>query len=362
MANFMLAHLNGGCSGEVCILQEATARRMQETFFTHDSRVNGIAHGFIEYSRNGERIIGHAGNSFAFHSLLLLLPEHNSGIFVAYNSAGGYELVTGILQNALANHYFPVTYENEQPLAGFSERAARYTGIYRPVLKSYSTSEKLISLFDIVRVRVDGGALLVDTRVGPQRFFEFEPGFLRTLDGNDAMYIGDDGQADRGYVFVNSALVYALEKVLWYDSPIFNRVLLIVVLLLCLSTLIAEPVRMVRARRQDQTRTAQPRLAVIARWIGLIGAALSVMTMVCLYFFINDGLSIVLGTVPLRYPLTFLPLSIAVMTAGAIVFTGLAWVEDYWSIGERGHYTLLTIALVGFVWFLYFWNVLVFRL
>jgi hypothetical protein len=51
----------------------------------------------------------------------------------------------------------------------------------------------------------------------------------------------------------------------------------------------------------------------------------------------------------------------AVLTAGALVYTALAWKDSYWGIAGRIYYTLVTIAAVAFVWFLNYWNLLGWR-
>jgi len=39
----------------------------------------------------------------------------------------------------------------------------------------------------------------------------------------------------------------------------------------------------------------------------------------------------------------------------------LAWKDSYWGIVGRVYYTLVTLAAVGFVWFLNNWNLLGWR-
>jgi hypothetical protein len=51
----------------------------------------------------------------------------------------------------------------------------------------------------------------------------------------------------------------------------------------------------------------------------------------------------------------------AVMTAGALVYTALAWKNRYWGIAGRAYYTLVTAAVVAFVWFMNYWNLLGWR-
>jgi hypothetical protein len=51
----------------------------------------------------------------------------------------------------------------------------------------------------------------------------------------------------------------------------------------------------------------------------------------------------------------------AVLTAGALVYTVLAWKNGYWGIAARAYYTLVTVAGVAFVWLLDYWNLLGWR-
>lgn len=50
------------------------------------------------------------------------------------------------------------------------------------------------------------------------------------------------------------------------------------------------------------------------------------------------------------------------LTLGLIVFTVLAWKNQYWSLVGRVHYSLLTTAAIGFISFLTYWNLLGFQL
>src|SRR5690242_3352719 len=58
MCNFMIAHLQDGRFGSAQILKPETAKLMHSRQFAADPRLNGMALGFYEESRNGHRIIG----------------------------------------------------------------------------------------------------------------------------------------------------------------------------------------------------------------------------------------------------------------------------------------------------------------
>ena len=88
MAKFMIAHLQDGQYQNVRILQPETARLMHSAQFAAVPPLNSMALGFYEETRNGQRIIGHGGDTVCFHSDLHLLPAAGVGFFVSYNSAG----------------------------------------------------------------------------------------------------------------------------------------------------------------------------------------------------------------------------------------------------------------------------------
>src|SRR5262249_46018044 len=92
MANFMIAHLQDGKFGDKQILRPETAKLMHSRTFGSDDRLNGMALGFYEESRNNQRIIGHGGDTEYFHSDLHLILAQNVGLFVSYNSAGRGEV------------------------------------------------------------------------------------------------------------------------------------------------------------------------------------------------------------------------------------------------------------------------------
>src|SRR3712207_9062168 len=89
MARFMIAHLQDGWYSdatipEARILEEATAQQMHSTLYTPDPRILGTTYGFFDFSDNGQRTIGHSGTAEPMHSLLLLVPDQNLGVFVVY--------------------------------------------------------------------------------------------------------------------------------------------------------------------------------------------------------------------------------------------------------------------------------------
>ena len=172
MARFMLAQLQNGRLGTERLFQAATAKAMQTQQFTNDPRVpGGMAYGFEEHSRNGQRLLVHPGGTADFYSLLALLPEQHMGVFVAYNSfAGAADFLSLPFLQAFLDHYFPASKEpRPSPPAGFAERISQISGTYWGTDRSYTTWEKLLDSFIWGWSVTDGGngRLVISWLLGP---------------------------------------------------------------------------------------------------------------------------------------------------------------------------------------------------
>ncbi len=114
MSHFMIAHLQNGHYGNVQILKPETAVQMHARQDGWPATMNAQALGFYEESRNGHRIIGHAGDTEYFHSDLHLILDANVGFFVSYNSAGRDDVSPReVLFQKFLNRYFPFSVPNE---------------------------------------------------------------------------------------------------------------------------------------------------------------------------------------------------------------------------------------------------------
>src|SRR5438132_960996 len=131
MCNFMMAHLQDGQLNGKQILKPETAKQMHARVFGSDPRLNGMALGFYEETKNGHRIIGHGGDTVYFHSDLHLILDAGVGFFISYNSAGrGETSPRTTLWEALLDRYFPYSPPSEPTLASAKEDAKTVSGKY----------------------------------------------------------------------------------------------------------------------------------------------------------------------------------------------------------------------------------------
>ncbi|HEX6304539.1 MAG TPA: serine hydrolase domain-containing protein [Anaerolineales bacterium] len=370
MARFLIAHLQDGrysAAGidDGRILKESTMQQMHSTLYAPDPRLLGTAYGLFDFSDNGQRALGHNGSTSGFRTLLLLMPEKNLGVFVAYNSDSAESLVLQHLgfQRAFFDHYYPAsTVEAIQPLAEFANRAGRFEGTYQLNMMSYTTLEKFLEFFgrSTMEVSVSGdGTLLLTTPWGEWRFVEVEPLYFREVDANTSIAFREDDQGHITHLFSDLTPMYTFERLAWYETAGFNMVLLAGCMLIFLTMIPAALVGAIRNRRSKDGPKAEPRQARAARWIILGICVLNLLFLIgsLLWnnprpmFGVSTAFQFVLG----------LGVLAAVLTAGALVYTVLAWKNRYWGIAGRAYYTLVTLAAVAFVWFLDYWNLLGWR-
>ena len=134
MARFMIMHLREGRFGNAQILKPETARLMHSNLSANTSALPGFAHGFYVVRESGPRMIGHGGNTADFHSMLLLAPEADFGIFVSHSGGNGSYQARTELISAVIGRLFP-----QAP-------APQYTGpVSAPPVGTYRTNRRTYS-------------------------------------------------------------------------------------------------------------------------------------------------------------------------------------------------------------------------
>ena len=196
MAQFMLAHLNGGLlpGGDEAnrILEPETAELMHSVANRPAPGVDAMAHGFYEQQRNGVRAIAHGGDLTAFHSELVLIPSAKVGLFVSFNSSGKansvYKLRTALFEGFM-DRYFPR--QSPAPAAApadAKQHAAAVAGNYEASRRADRSLFSFFYMFGQSDAAVtDDGSLVVGGLTGlndeRKKFREVEPWLWREADG-----------------------------------------------------------------------------------------------------------------------------------------------------------------------------------
>lgn len=133
MAHFMLAYLNGGTYDGYQLLEPATIREMWTPQVAPEKGLPSFDLGFYQDDFNGLPIIGHGGDTEAFHSDLHLIPSKGLGWFVSFNSPGKDGAVEDVRNNLFKlflDRYYPYTPKNEATMPDPQKDAARVAGWY----------------------------------------------------------------------------------------------------------------------------------------------------------------------------------------------------------------------------------------
>jgi CubicO group peptidase (beta-lactamase class C family) len=247
LARFMLAHLQGGQYEGHRILREETVRRMHRQHFTHDARLSGWAHGFMEFHVNGQRLIGHTGDAYLFHSLLVLLPERGFGLFVSYNGPGEKDAVQRArmeLLRAVLDQDSPAPPSSAlAPTKDFAGRAARFVGGYQTTWRAYGTAEASLGWRQEIRVRDGGDGTLRIQEPGsaPRRWVEVEPRLFRPAEdpaSPERVAFREDARGNITHLFFQNSPTAAYERVPWYEtSPVTYGLLAVCAALFALAVL-----------------------------------------------------------------------------------------------------------------------------
>lgn len=164
MARFMIAHLSAEQGGAPTLLQPETARLMHTSVFQATPPVNGMALGFFEANRNGQRIIEHGGDTQVFHSQLILFMDQGVGMFMSFNSTGREGAVGGVrsaLFEQFTDRYFPAPVPEEPTASTAVEHSRLVVGRYQSSRRAEHTFFASIGMLGQFNVTANSDGSLV---------------------------------------------------------------------------------------------------------------------------------------------------------------------------------------------------------
>ncbi|HSE48691.1 MAG TPA: serine hydrolase [Terriglobales bacterium] len=355
VTRFMLAHLEGGRWGSAQLLQPATLAQMHERQARTWSNpaLNGMALGFYEESRNGQRILGHGGDTLWFHSDLHLIPAQRLGFFVSYNSAGKGEISPrGPLWRAFLDRYFP-----------YRPPDLKASGDDKAVLGSYATSRRcdgcilrMAAYLEQLRFHPGkDGTIVADglksANGTPRQWKQVGPMLFQDVNGQEKL--GFTRMPDGTMRMSANANIVVFERAPWYLSSHVVLGALVGSITIFALTLILWPVgALVRrhyGRPLPETAAGRGRLAVylvcalqlavLLTWIVWLSMAGDDIGMLASQ---NDKWLHLLQLAQwLAVLLTLVPLA---AMARAWFRPGLWWWARVW-------YTAIALAALAFVWF-----------
>ena len=364
MAQFMIAHLQNGQLDGARILKPETAQLMHSRLFGLDEGTNAMCYGFYEESRNGQRIIGHGGDTIYFHSDLHLVLEKNVGFFVSYNSAGGGDGSVRLdLWHAFLDRYYPYT-PTAATSATAKEDANAVSGTYMLSRRSERSFLKAASLIGELTVSaVKDGDIEVPQLTAPngkpKRWQATGPMTFRERDGQDKLIFKPDQNGQMQLVLPYPFFIGQRVGVGQQGSLLLAA--LGISLGIMLLTLILWPVAWFVRRHYGRKLELTPRefwIRILLRIVFVldlifVGALLGLATygLTHLEVFNDRGtlwfhLIQVIGVIG------------AVGTLVALVNAISTWTSKRWSIWMKLQATILLLACFGMLWFEFAGNLL----
>lgn len=155
MARFMLALLDGGQVDDGRIMSPDTTDVYLAPAYRPQPDMPGRTTGGLEEMWiNGEQAIGHGGDSLAgFAAQMVLLPERDTGIFLAYNVESD-EFRTTVI-DAIFDEFYP----DETPEPTFidldADELGRFAGTYQWTRFARSTADKVLAMTPPFNTYVD---------------------------------------------------------------------------------------------------------------------------------------------------------------------------------------------------------------
>jgi len=367
ICNFMIAHLQNGQFGATQILSPETAQLMHSRQFASDPRLNGMALGFYEESRNGHRIIGHGGDTVYFHSDLHLILDANVGFFVSYNSAGKEGNGRTVLFEKFLDRYFPFTPPDATPVSSAKEDADRVARLYISSRRGEKTFVKLLDLGGQPKVSFNSdGTLSVDPFKGPngelKRYKEISPLLYREVNGQDL--IGFHNTADGRLEFSIDYPFFVFKQVDFADNKYVNYAIFFPSLGIILLFVLFWPIAAATRWHYDRTlefTASEKRLRLIVRIICI----LDLLLLGSWLFFLSrtDDISNLSRKMdPFLYLLQIAGVLAATGTVIVLLYAFESWFKSNHWIWAKVFDIALALGCIGFNWFIWHWNLINFNL
>ncbi len=365
MSRFMLAHLQDGQLGDARILRPETARLMHSQLFTLDPAANGMCHGFYEESRNGHRIIGHAGDTVAFHSDLHLILDAGVGFFVSHNSQGrGNPLPRTTLWEMFLGRYFPYTAPAMPTLGSADEDARAVSGSYIISRRSETSFLKAASLLGEATVSpVGDGMIMIPQLTGangkPKRWREVAPMTFLEENGQDKLIFKPD-QNGRMQIVLPYPFMAFQRVGLWENGKLLLPVVGISLLLMLLTLLLWPVAWFVRRHYGHKLvlTTMERRLRLAVRLVFALDL-IFIVAMTGLLIYGLTHLAVLSDRGIVWFHLIQVIGVIGAIGTLLVIFNAIqSWRNREKRIWGKLQATLFVLACLGFLWFAFAGNLL----
>ncbi len=269
MSRYMQFHLNQGMLDSVRLLNKSNHQILTTQQYGSEGTKYGICYAFHENGWTGRRCLEHTGGQLGFLTLMTLIPETKTGIFITHNSrenAGAfrYDLARAIFDTLL---FRKERYINLPASDNFTEKEAiKYEGNYIQLNRPHSTFEKIGTLFGFAAqtstVRyAKNGKLLIDgneyVKLNERVFHEND----EKGTWNVAFKLDENGVAEQLVAGLTS-----YKRIKWYEATILHQIILGFSFFLLLINFLKRPLAKLTELSKGRV-TRQRRVPLLSKWI-----------------------------------------------------------------------------------------------
>jgi CubicO group peptidase (beta-lactamase class C family) len=370
IAHFMIAQLGDGTYGAGRILQPATLAAMHVRQSGWPDAMHAFALGFYEESQNGHRIIGHGGDTQAFHSDLHLILDANVGFFVSYNSIGRDDVSPRTtLFDAFMDRYFRAPGPAAPTLSTAAADARTVAGVYEASRRSETNILSALTMLSEVTLSFDpkDSTLLSVDEKGlngqPVHYREVAPMRFASAEGHEELAFTTDATGRRiAYTTFPFDIYQQVDRRL--NRKTFNELLLGICLGIIALTLLGWPIGAMIRKHFGRPLALAPsvrRHRLIARAVSL-GIALFVAALAVLVNKLNSLSGLGAAGDAELHALQVLGV-LCVLGAVVVAYTvRMSWRDRTWWVWARAWDVMLTASCLGFAWFIIHWHLLNFNL
>ncbi len=359
MAKLMKAFLGEGSLNGVSILDTMTLREMIQPAFTQHPSIRPMLHGFLDLSRNQYKAYGHFGDTFWFHSMMVLIPEENLGVYLSLNGANGALTYLGFFEQFM-NAFFP---ENNPPQIpeiqvsdGFFDHLK---GDYKMNRYSRSDFTKIMSLFLRIKVEKDSDHYLsISTPFGSFLYEPMDSLLYRKQGSSELIAFGKDDKGRIKYLYADQLPMLTMEKVPWYESQALHFGVFILALSANFFILWFWPMVFLSRRRFYATDPNRRYLPLSSKSLAWVNALLFMIFVIGLSIVLSDPFSVAV-VIPtslkalLVIPIVFSGISLMMFIHGLKIFEITAI-----SLRTKIFYFILVLINLSAVFQLFYWNLL----
>lgn len=358
MSKYMIMHLQMGRYNDVTIIDSTSASEMQSVEFRVSPYVSGTGLGIYELINwNGIRTIGHGGDTFWFHSLMALIPEKNTGLFVSFNSQGGdYAQVFGLFMN----HFYPL-HPPKPEMKLTSENSAMFTGEFRYNRFPHSDMTRFSSMMSTVKISYDTSGCLVTKSGDMQKWYLVHDSIFIKETGEEYLVFGKKSGDRYTKAYLGSLAVMPLERVPLIDSAALNLPLLVICTLIFLITFVFWPSAYLLRKQYTLNTGAPGALPAFYKWAGWLSSFLVIIFFTLFASGLNTPWEIAYGIPAVIKISLIIPLILCLLLLVMLVLAYKLASKTGFNLSGKIHFYAITFALILFLWQMNHWNLLGFK-